>query len=1502
MTICGFYLLTLLTLLGYRLSSVASMTPTPLQVDYGANCTDNTDCLNSNAICNGSDICACNDTHFYDTGSNTCTEKLAFAGTCSETSQCDTNSDQNIECIQTAADKKCLCQDGWYRPNTSPTSCVETTQLKPAISDPPSIGTGNIGISWTNTVANGGYTFNYMVVWSQGSPGSPGNASTQQTTYNIQPLSPGTVYTVTVELTITQYGRSQTITSDQKPFTTEQVFGGICNNTIQCDNSNPNIVCVQITGQPDDRCLCQGGMYRPSSSSSCANTSVLRPVITDPPSIGTGNIGISWANTDVTGGYSKIYKVEWSPGPPGSPGSPGSASTQQKNYNIQPLSPGTEYTVTVLLTITQYGRSQTTISVPRTFETNKQAFGDVCSETSQCDTSDTNIECVQITADKKCLCKAGWYRPNTSPCVETNSLQPAIVDTPSIGTGNIYISWTNTDVTGGYSYGYTVAWSPGSPVSSVSASQKNYNIQPLSPGTVYTVTVALTLTLYGRSQTITSDPKAFTTKKVFGGACNETSQCDTSDSNIDCIQTTVPSDKKCLCKNGWYRPNTSPASCVQSSVLRPVITDPQSIGTGNIGISWTNTEVTGGYTYIYTVVWSPGPPGSPGSPGTASTQQKAYNIQPLSQGTEYTVTVAHTITQYGRSQTITSVQRNITTKIAYNQTCSQLGLCIDARTNCYSGSCRCDQGYYRATDCSSIEQLRPTSVTADVHDTTTMTASWTAPPNAIITGYEVSVTPGDITPISVDRDIRTTPITGLTQGRQYTVSVKTKITYLPGRDEKTTAVLAAPKRTTPVAIVGLDSKTNRTAPDITIVFTKAEGDANKYIVTLSGRDGDTYYQRHEPLHGSGQELISVIFTGVVSAVSYALNIQTQSGNLLSSPYTLVIRVQGHPAGRVTNLKSFDNTSLSIAVEWRRPLRPNGDIYDYIVDVRTGSPSMCVRRVVINCTECNRTMIVPQMQIECATYMTVVISRVDIESTSHVIQHNITGLNPDTPYSIDVVAVNEDGPGTSDRVNLHTPEEAAGEPTNFKAQSTSSNEITLTWDPPQPRPGVTRYNVTVYEQREDGVGYDTLKIIPISGDWAAKTYTIGNLSSYWHYKADIVAQTSIGPSAIVSGMPARTMESEPINVTNFKIEKVPDVFNKIQVSWKCPKQKDGRNGEIVNANLNFFTNQPAVYVEPVRKNINFSAVGTDCVWDQTVTVTTEFLYEFQIRLYNRGFVGAVVKTSIYIQGGPPLQTEIINSVKKGTEQSETPPLLICPRCLHDRTNGQVNKTGLIVCRKDNCGQDRNLRQTTSAVDYDNMANWNAANAQNFGIPYRATRDNWLDGLSGKSSLLFTLGNEDCSGNTKNLFCNGKLPTGETFIVYAFSCTNNGCTTSNGIEISTSAPVPVAAVVGGVVAAVVVILVVIGIFIILRRKKAQRERPKKNRNQVIAKFHPDQNDTYDEIPDAQMVTVNSSRSNEGYVNYVSGQSPRDPDNTYDQLATYQNADGHDYGRITTETRFK
>ncbi|XP_046573680.1 uncharacterized protein LOC124281749 [Haliotis rubra] len=990
-------------------------------------------------------------------------------------------------------------------------------------------------------------------------------------------------------------------------------------------------------------------------------------------------------------------------------------------------------------------------------------------------------------------------------------------------------------------------------------------------------------------------------KKAFGDDCTEMSQCETtSDSNILCIQTAT--GMKCLCTDGWYRPDAT--SCAETSPLKPDITDTPSAGTGNIYISWTNIDATGGYTSSYTVTWSPGSPGSSGSSTSAGITQKSYNIQPLSPGTAYTITVRHTITNHGRSQTITSDPKTFTTRIGYNEPCTQPNLCYDANANCHNGTCRCDPRFYRTTTCVSINQLRPTTVTAVAQSTTTMTATWTAPSNAVVTGYEVAVIPGDITPISVDKDSRTKPITGLIPGRVYTVNVKTNITYLQGRNEMTDALSASPKQTTPASVTGLDmTQTNLTAPNITIVFVKAAGDATMYIVTLRGLDGDTYIQQRQPVN-TGQGLISVVFTGVVAAVSYNLNILTQSGNLQSVPYTAVIRAVSTPAGIVTNLKSFDNTPRSVAVEWSRPVNPNGQTHEYIVDVRTGSPSVCVKRVIINCTECIREMAnFTKMETECDPTMTVVITQTDIENTAHAIQHNITGLNPDTSYAIDVVAVNEEGPGTTDQINLHTPEEGAGSTTNFKAQSRSSSEITLTWDPPQPRPGVTQYNITIYEKQEDSEGYYTLKFIALSG-WGIKTYTFGNLSNYWLYKFDIAAETRIGASAIITSGPEMTMESEPTGVLELKVEDITDVFNQVQVSWKCPKQKDGRNGRIVNANLHYFTKQQSTY-NPISKNENFTNNG-DCIWNVKVTVTTEFKYLFEVRLYNKGFAGSVVGVSKDIVGGAPLQSAVMESVKKGAGETEqTVTLNICPKCLNDRTNGQVNITGMMVCKKGaSCGQSRKRRATTSAADYNKIANWNVASGYSFNVEYRATKPDWLAGNVGKPTLTFTLGEKDCTGNLPGVFCNGKLPAGETFNVYAFTCTNHGCTTSQQIEVTAKASFPIAAVVGGLVAAVVVIVVVIVVVVIRRRRKAHKERPKKSRDEVIAndQVRPEQDDVYDKIPDGQMVTVDKSHSTEGYVNYVSGQSPRDTDNTYDALTTYQNVDGHDYGRINVETSFK
>ncbi|XP_046569525.1 uncharacterized protein LOC124277852 [Haliotis rubra] len=133
-----------------------------------------------------------------------------------------------------------------------------------------------------------------------------------------------------------------------------------------------------------------------------------------------------------------------------------------------------------------------------------------------------------------------------------------------------------------------------------------------------------------------------------------------------------------------------------------------------------------------------------------------------------------------------------------------------------------------------------------------------------------------------------------------------------------------------------------------------------------------------------------------------------------------------------------------------------------------------------------------------------------------------------------------------------------------------------------------------------------------------------------------------------------------------------------------------------------------------------------MWNKKVNVTTEFKYVFEVLLYNRGFAGSVVSVSKDIVGGAPLQSAVMESVKKGAgETEETVTLNICPKCLNDRTNGQVNITGMMVCKKGaSCGQRRKRRATASAADYNKIANWNVASAYSFNVEYRATKPDWL----------------------------------------------------------------------------------------------------------------------------------------------------------------------------------
>ncbi|XP_048239824.1 tyrosine-protein phosphatase 10D-like [Haliotis rufescens] len=693
-------------------------------------------------------------------------------------------------------------------------------------------------------------------------------------------------------------------------------------------------------------------------------------------------------------------------------------------------------------------------------------------------------------------------------------------------------------------------------------------------------------------------------KQEYGGTCSTSIPCDDANKNIFCNSLVT----KCLCVDGRYH---NGQACIQYSTLSPRF-GTTTTGTSYVYVQWSDQTATN-YDDEYQLTISPD-----GKVG--ATTGNFYNFTNLQQRTNYLVSLVRTISRYGRNQSLPAVTTTTRTKVGYNRECdSASDTCIDTHTSCQGDECRCNGRFYWDTGCVSIDGLSPTSVSVTVDSTTTMTATWESPSNAIVTGYEVTVTPGNIIQILTREDIKTTPITGLTPGRQYIVSVETKITYLQGRDEKTTAVSAQPKVTTPDTVDRLSDKTNLTAPDIIIDFPKADGDVQYYLVQLQGITNGSYNKSNYVYVPE----MNTAFSGVVSNYQYNLTITTHSNQQKSTPYIQTIRVMASQAGTVENFQSTSFTSRNITMSWMRPVSTNGDLYEYRLEVLNGT---CKQRIVLNCTECKRNASVEGSE-NCEVTTVVPISESNIKNPMYIVNSTITGLLPDTQYFVKVAAYNQEGRGMDSYLPLTTDEEAASEPTTFIASQKTSDRITLTWAPPVPRPGATHYNISIYEKNENTSVYDYIDTKGIIG-YNHNMCTVTNLSSAWEYKFYIQAFTMKGGSEKVSS-DVMTEESAPTKVVQYFVARIPNVYNSIKLSWECPKKKDGRNGIIKSSTLIYHSNKTSA--KDTKKERRTYDNINDCRWNQDVEVTAGFSYSFTVFLQNT-VPGAQSTIYEYIEAG------------------------------------------------------------------------------------------------------------------------------------------------------------------------------------------------------------------------------------------------------------------------------
>uniref|UniRef100_V9K785 Integrin beta n=1 Tax=Callorhinchus milii TaxID=7868 RepID=V9K785_CALMI len=180
---------------------------------------------------------------------------------------------------------------------------------------------------------------------------------------------------------------------------------------------------------------------------------------------------------------------------------------------------------------------------------------------------------------------------------------------------------------------------------------------------------------------------------------------------------------------------------------------------------------------------------------------------------------------------------------------------------------------------------------------------------------------------------------------------------------------------------------------------------------------------------------------------------------------------------------------------------------------------------------------------------------------------LTNLNPDTDYEMDVLAYNASGSGPrSEVIRCHTPEEPRADtllgqsvvpinvpPLNVKAQAINSKAIRVNWTPP---PGkALGYKVKYWIESDE----NRTEVIDTKNTYAELT----NLYPYCDYEMNVCSYNSLGNGPCSEIIQCRTPEDLPNEPGRLAFNVISPTVT--QVSWAEPSES---NGEITDYEVTY----------------------------------------------------------------------------------------------------------------------------------------------------------------------------------------------------------------------------------------------------------------------------------------------------------------------------------------------
>ncbi|GFR63681.1 prion-like-(Q/N-rich) domain-bearing protein 25, partial [Elysia marginata] len=805
--------------------------------------------------------------------------------------------------------------------------------------------------------------------------------------------------------------------------------------------------------------------------------------------------------------------------------------------------------------------------------------------TGECGASGTSCQSDR-SGTKRCLCAATQFWNSTaSSCQDLNSLQVTGIGANSTSLDEITVTWTEPSQASSLSLSYEVTRSGLSQISTTSGNTSPfsgltpgnsylfsvitvvredayYNVKRTDPVSSPLIQTSLTadnsyrfsvITVVGEDafyevkKTAPVSSPLIKTKIAHAGECqNVAGEC-----GVDLTSCQLSRDGKdrCLCALDHFW-NSQSQLCENLNLLEVTGIGASSKSLDEIIVTWTEPSQASILSLSYEVTRS----------GLSQISTTSGNTSPFSGLTAdnsyrfFVVTVVGEDKYYKVKKTDPVSSPLIQTEIDHSGICQNSNDCGASGTVCRAdkgGSirrclCAVDNFWDKISSCQSITKLKVTSLRVRAKTVDSVTLAWVQPLQSLTLNLAYEVTgagkPGPASATGVE-------IKDLTPGTMYNFQVRTVV----GADEfyndqYTSGVQEPSVWTRPAEPAGYGEVTKLDDGTYNFTFEGSRGQVKEYSVTIGTK---TYVTSSTWISNLSLEPDKV----------YMYTIVARNGiNEVSSTYRDTFQVGAERPGEVFNLTSTDKTSISLNIEWKTPLKPNGDLVGYLVTyVTSGSPCM---EINITCHDCTDLWPPRRGESNCSSVNSgIEKSQNFLNTMSSVISLTIDGLKAYKTYTISVQAINEAGYGRLKSIESTTSIGPANNLEMVTATKTGSDRtagLAISWTPTE-KTGPTEYEVTVKEETSiNSNSYIEINRTTVIG-YETTSLNVGNLLAFWKYQVSVTASTGAGDSQPKVEI-FTTKENIPGEVTAFDVVLDSKNAQEFTLTFGCPEEKK-RNGEL-----------------------------------------------------------------------------------------------------------------------------------------------------------------------------------------------------------------------------------------------------------------------------------------------------------------------------------------------------